>query len=49
MSLVKILSGKHRESDYVVINYVLVPGNPPLYKVENLKTGEISNTSFNSK
>ena len=50
------LPGKHRKSDiywstddYIVLNCIMLPGNPPLYKVKNLKTGEIPNTLYTNE
>lgn len=50
------LSGKHRKSDiywstddYIVLNCIMLPGNPPLYKVKNLKTGEIPNALYTNE
>ena len=47
------LSGKHRKSDiywstddYIILNCIMFPGNPPLYKVKNLKTSEIPNALY---
>ena len=50
------LPGKHRKSDiywstdnYIVLNCIMLPGNPPLYKVKNLKTGEIPNALYTNE
>ena len=50
------LSGKHRKSDiywstddYIILNCIMLPGNPPLYKVKNLKTGEIPNALYTNE
>ena len=50
------LSGKHRKSDiywstddYIILNCIMLPGNPPLYKVQNLKTGEIPNALYTNE
>ena len=50
------LPGKHRKSDiywstddYIVLNCIMLPVNPPLYKVKNLKTGEIPNALYTNE
>ena len=50
------LPGKHRKADiywstddYIVLNCIMFPGNPPLYKVKNLKTGEIPNALYTNE
>ena len=50
------LPGKHRKSDiywsvddYVVLNCVMLPGNPPLYKVKNIKTGDIPDALYTNE
>ena len=50
------LSGKHRKSDiywsldnFIILNCIMLPGSPPLYKIKNLKTGEIPNTLFTNE
>ena len=50
------LSGKHRKSDiywstddYIILNCIMFPGNPPLYKVKNIKTGEIPNALYTNE
>ena len=50
------LPGKHRKSDiywsvddYIVLNCVMLPGNPPLYKVKNIKTGDIPDTLYTNE
>lgn len=41
-----LLSNK---DDYIILNCIMLPGNPPLYKVKNLKTGEIPNALYTNE
>ena len=44
-----LLSGLSPNSSFIILNCIMLPGNPPLYKVKNLKTGEIPNTLFTNE